>query len=111
MINKDAKKILKESMWDLATCSNNPPNVVPVAFKDITNNDKLVIGDVFLETTLKNLEGNPNIAISAYDAKSLVGYQIKGTTVVNNLKTAAVFCYPKLLFLCIQAISIHLNSI
>ena len=53
MLNENVKKILKESMWDLATCGNNEPNVVPVAFKDVTEDGKLVVGDVFLETTLK----------------------------------------------------------
>ena len=80
MLNENVKKILAESMWDLATCADNEPNVVPVAFKDVTADGKLVVGDVFLETTLKNLQTNGGkIAISAYDAKSLEGYQIKGT--------------------------------
>ena len=80
MLNENVKKVLAESMWDLATCADNEPNVVPVAFKDVTADGKLVIGDVFLETTLKNLQANGGkIAISAYDAKSLEGYQIKGT--------------------------------
>lgn len=80
MLNENVKKILKESMWDLATCGNNEPNVVPVAFKDVTEDGKLVVGDVFLETTLKNIKANEGkIAISAYDTKSLEGYQIKGT--------------------------------
>lgn len=39
-------------MWDLATCSDGEPNVVPVAFKDVTEDGKLVVDDVFLETTL-----------------------------------------------------------
>lgn len=35
---------------------------------------------MFLETTLRNLKDNGNrIAVSAYDAKTLEGYQIKGT--------------------------------
>lgn len=39
----------------------------------------ILIKDVFLETTLKNiLENNGEIAISAYDASSLEGYQIQG---------------------------------
>ena len=38
---------------NLATCANGEPNVVPVAFKDVTEGGKLVVGDVFLETTLK----------------------------------------------------------
>ena len=93
MLNQDVCNVLKESMWDLATCANNQPNVVPVAFKDITPDGKLIVGDVFLETTLKNLQENNNIAISAYNAKSLAGYQINGTAyyltegeIVENFK-------------------------
>ena len=94
MLNENVKKLLAESMWDLATCADGEPNVVPVAFKDVTPDGKLVIGDVFLETTLNNIKQNGGkIAISVYDAKSLEGYQIKGTAeyvtegdVVNTFK-------------------------
>ena len=80
MLNESVIKILKNSMWDLATSANGEPNVVPVAFKDVTEEGKLVVGDVFLETTLNNIRANyGKIAISAYDAQSLEGYQIKGT--------------------------------
>ena len=79
MLNKNVVKLLKASMWDLATCSDGEPNVVPVAFKDVTEDGNLVVGDVFLETTLKNIKANDGkIAISAYDAQNLEGYQIKG---------------------------------
>ena len=79
MLNENVVKLLKASMWDLATCSNGEPNVVPVAFKDVTEDGNLVVGDVFLETTLKNIQANDGkIAISAYDAQNLEGYQIKG---------------------------------
>ena len=95
MLNENVKKVLKENMWDLATCSNNEPNVVPVAFKDVTEDGKLVVGDVFLETTLNNIQSNGGkIAISTYNAETLEGYQIKGTatyviegTVVDTFKT------------------------
>lgn len=80
MMNESVKKLLKASMWDLATCANGEPNVVPVAFKDVASDGKLVVGDVFLDATLKNLAvDGGKIAISIYDAKSLEGYQIKGT--------------------------------
>ena len=80
MLNENVKKVLKESMWDLATCANGEPNVVPVAFKDVTDDGKLLVGDVFLETTLNNIQANDGkIAISVYDAKNLEGYQVKGT--------------------------------
>ena len=79
MLNENVVKLLKASMWDLATCSDGEPNVVPVAFKDVTEDGKLVVGDVFLEATLKNIQANDGkIAISAYDAQNLEGYQIKG---------------------------------
>lgn len=79
MLNVNVVKLLKAGMWDLATCANGEPNVVPVAFKDVTDDGKLVVGDVFLETTLKNLEANGGkIAISVYDPQNLEGYQIKG---------------------------------
>ncbi len=94
MFNENVTKVLESSMWDLATCANGEPNVVPVAFKMVTEDGKLAIGDVFLETTLNNIKANDGkIAISVYDAKNLEGYQIKGTAeyvtegeVVNTFK-------------------------
>ena len=80
MLNDAVIKVLKTSMWDIATCADGEPNVVPVAFKDVTEDGKLVVGDVFLETTLNNIKANDGkLAISANDTQSLEGYQIKGT--------------------------------
>ncbi|MCH3950645.1 MAG: pyridoxamine 5'-phosphate oxidase family protein [Acidaminococcus sp.] len=79
MLNEKVINLLKESMWDLATCADGEPNVVPVAFKDVTDDGKLVVGDVFLQTTLANIKANNGrIAISAYNPKTFEGYQIKG---------------------------------
>ncbi len=79
MLNESVVTLLKNQMWDLATCADGEPNVVPVAFKDVTEDGKLVVGDVFLDTTLKNIKAdNGRIAISVYDAQKLEGYQIKG---------------------------------
>ncbi len=79
MLNEAVRRVLQNGIWDLATCAKGEPNVVPVAFKDVTAEGKLIAGDVFLETTLKNIrENNGRIAISVYDAKTLEGYQIKG---------------------------------
>lgn len=80
MLNEHVVKLLNEQMWDLATCADNVPNVVPVAFKQVAEDGTLFVGDVFLETTLRNLAANDGrIAISVYDAEHLEGYQIKGT--------------------------------
>lgn len=96
MLNENVVNLLKNGIWDLATCSDNEPNVIPVAFKDVTPDGKLLVGDVFLETTLKNIKANGGkIAVSVYDAEKLEGYQIKGTAeyltegeIVNNFKAA-----------------------
>jgi len=77
-MNEAVVTLLKEQLWTLATYSDQP-NAVPVAFKDVTEDGKLVVGDVFLKTTLANLRGNGKIAVSAYDAATMEGYQIKGT--------------------------------
>lgn len=73
-------KLLKAQTWTLGTYSDTP-NAVPVAFKNVTEDGKLVVGDVFLGTTLKNLKANGKIAVSAYDPETMEGYQIKGTAV------------------------------
>lgn len=79
MLNESVVTLLKNQMWDLATCADGEPNVVPVAFKDVIEDGKLVVGDVFLDTTLKNIKAdNGRIAISVYDEQKLEGYQIKG---------------------------------
>ena len=36
MLNESVINVLKNGMWDLATCANGEQNVVPVAFKDVT---------------------------------------------------------------------------
>ncbi len=49
MLNESVIKLLKIGMWDLATCANGEPNVVPVAFKDVTDDGKLVVGAPILQ--------------------------------------------------------------
>ena len=62
MLNENVVKLLKSSMWDLATCAQGEPNVVPVAFKDVTPDGKLVVGDVFLDMLYEDLRPNKRLA-------------------------------------------------
>lgn len=55
MLNESVIKVLNNEMWDLATCANGEPNVVPVAFKDVTEEGKLV--DSFKEMVEKMFQG------------------------------------------------------
>ncbi|KAJ49066.1 hypothetical protein BD780_002878 [Clostridium tetanomorphum] len=77
-MNADVVKLLKEQLWYLGTYSDEP-NAVPVAFKDVTDDGKLVVGDVFLNTTLSNIKANGKIAVSTCNGETMEGYQIKGT--------------------------------
>ncbi len=78
-LTKEVVSLLQTQMWDLATCSDDKPNVVPVAFKDVDDEGRLQIGDVFLETTILNLARNEGrIAISVYNPTTFEGYQIQG---------------------------------
>ncbi len=69
-LNENVASLLKGQMWYLATYSNEP-NAVPVVFKDVTADGKLIVGDVFLETTLNNIKENKQIAVSVSDASTL----------------------------------------
>lgn len=78
MINENVKKVLTDNLWYIATCGDEP-NVVPVGFKGVTEDGKLTVGAVLLETTLNNIKANGKIAIAACDSTTLESYQIKGT--------------------------------
>lgn len=91
-MNENVVKLLKEQLWYLGTYSDEP-NTVPVAFKDVTTDGKLIVADVFLETTLCNIKNNGKVAVSACNAATREGYQLKGTAeyvtegpVVDTLK-------------------------
>ena len=77
-MNEKVIALLKKQLWTLGTYGTEP-NAVPVAFKDVTADGKLLVGDVFLDTTLQNIRRNGQIAVSAFDPQSMEGYQIKGT--------------------------------
>lgn len=47
MLNESVINVLKNGMWDLATCANGEQNVVLVAFKDVTE-------DIFITKNGKN---------------------------------------------------------
>lgn len=89
MLNENVLKVLESSIWDLATCADGEPNVVPVAFKFVTDNGKLAVGDVFLETTLNNIKANNGrIAISVYDGKIVDTFKEMVEKTFNSTVTA-----------------------
>lgn len=76
-MNEAVRNVLNNNKWTLATYDDEP-NAVPVFFKKVTDDGRLLAANVFMETTIKNVAANGRIAVSAYDESSMEGYQIKG---------------------------------
>ena len=101
VLNENVKKLLKEQMWYLATYSDEP-NAVPVAFKDITSDGKLVVGDVFMDTTLKNVKLNGKIAVSASNVIGLMTEMYEAviiTAAILLVKLASTVFFERFLIL------------
>lgn len=80
-LNENAAALLNnQSIWYLGTFGAEP-NAVPVFFKAIAEDGTLLVADVFMNKTLRNVEANGKISISACDAQTMEGYQLKGTAV------------------------------
>ncbi|MEL7569752.1 MAG: pyridoxamine 5'-phosphate oxidase family protein [Eubacteriaceae bacterium] len=78
-LDDNVKSLLNNSkVWHIATM-DDMPNVVPVLFKTIDENDNLVLFDVFMNKTEKNIKKNSKIALTVYDMETLKGYQLKGS--------------------------------
>ncbi len=78
MIPENVRKVFEENLWFVSTCGDGP-NVVPVGFKCVTEDDRFAIGALLLETTLANIRANGRVAIAAADPLTAEAYQVKGT--------------------------------
>lgn len=76
-MNRNVINLLRNQLWTLGTFDQEP-NAIPVAFKDVTPEGQLIVGDVFLDMTLNNVRKNGMIAVSVFDPATMEGYQIKG---------------------------------
>lgn len=78
-IPQDVREYLTaNSLWHVATCANNKPNVAPLLFTAVSDDDKLLLGNVFMNVALENVKANPNVAISVAAFPPPKGYQVKG---------------------------------
>jgi len=78
-MNEELMEILDENIIYLATSTTDgKPNVVPIGLAHAISDEELLIVDVLFDKTRKNLEENPEVAISFTDMKRLQSYQLKG---------------------------------
>ena len=73
----EAKKIIENNPISFATIKNNKPYVIGVAYCKVVENDKILITDNFMKSTIENIIKNNNVALVAWD-KKLNGYQFLG---------------------------------
>ncbi len=78
-ISDEVKKIVEDvKVWAVATANRNGlPNVVPIAYAKILSENQILLMDIFMKKTRKNIEENPNISLCAWNSES-EGYQFKG---------------------------------
>ncbi len=82
-INDEMKALLRSAMWVLATAdSSGVPNAVPIHFKFILDDTRLMLVDNFMKKTIANIAVNPQVSISVWNSSA--GYQFKGKARIEN---------------------------
>lgn len=76
-INFKIKEIIENNPVALATIRSNRPYVIVVACCKVIDNDKILITDNFMKSTVQNILKNNNVAIVVWD-KKWKGYQFLG---------------------------------
>ena len=78
-MSEEIKQMLDENIVYLATSTREgKPNVVPIGLAHAISDNEILIVDVLFKKTRRNLEENPQVAISFTDVKILESYQLKG---------------------------------
>ncbi|CAA7601452.1 pyridoxal 5'-phosphate synthase [Acididesulfobacillus acetoxydans] len=73
--------IAKQEVFPIATANpDGTPNVVPMTFVKVYDENNLLIVDNFMNKTRGNLTSNPQMAVCVWDLKAGQAYQIKGKT-------------------------------
>lgn len=84
-MSEDMKQMLDENIVYLATSTKEgKPNVVPIGMAHAINDEQLLVVDMMFKKTRKNLEDNPQVAISFTDVKRWQSYQLKGTATIHT---------------------------
>jgi|Deesub1362A_J573_1020465.scaffolds.fasta_scaffold00115_39 hypothetical protein len=76
-------------VW-VSTIDDGTPHLVPVCFVKVLGEDKILIANVFIKKTVRNIEKGSKIAVGAVVKEDgFKGYMIKGRA--ENLKEGKLF--------------------
>ncbi len=76
MIDKQLKKTLEENPVAFATLNNGKPHCIAVTYVKIKD-DKIVITNNYMKTTIENIKRNNNVSLCVWN-KNWEGYRING---------------------------------
>lgn len=77
-LNDNLKNAINENLVYVATSdSNGTPNVVPIGFCKVINDDTLLLADNFMKKTFSNLKENPKMSLIIDDVRNYP-FQLKG---------------------------------
>lgn len=79
VISTEARDIIENNPMAISTVmQNGDPNVIGVACIKVIEENKLLVTDVFMNQTLKDIEYKPKVAVVAW-RKDMTGYKPLGT--------------------------------
>jgi predicted pyridoxine 5'-phosphate oxidase superfamily flavin-nucleotide-binding protein len=71
--------------FPVATASKDGwPNVVPIGFVELVDDETIWVADNFMKKTLSNIKENPKISIYVYGPETKGCYQIKGDVEIKT---------------------------
>lgn len=78
-LDKKVKDIMEsQPLWYVGTVSDEP-NIAIIGFKEILDDGRILLCDVFMNHTLKNILANGKVAIAVCNPDTMEAYQIFGT--------------------------------
>jgi hypothetical protein len=85
-LNAEIKETFgKVKLFPVATSSKaGVPNVAPIAFVKLVDDDTIWMADNYMNKTLANLKENPQAAFYIWDADSRKCFQVRGSTEIKT---------------------------
>lgn len=79
MLDEEMKEVLRRNICYFATSTNDgKPNVIPVGLVEPIDNSRILLVDVKMNKTRRNLEENDAVALAVTEFEKLKAYQFKG---------------------------------
>ena len=82
-INNELKQLIEENALAFASMNENGnPHCIAVGFVKLISKDQILITDNYIIETIKNIQKNPNIALTVWNKEwkeNCIGYELIGT--------------------------------